>query len=531
MVRKRAPKCPLTIAKVAIIFQRKGVMPIVRNSFIQMSKLPNLKGRISYISSKARQENLYAVYETIDRKFWAELARCNQEEFKKSGTEGTCIEARELIIALPESFVDYEPDKLLKFFTEHFKQNYGVECISALHHNKRKTNYHIHLIFSERKLLDEPVEKIATRNMFYDENGKHVRTKKEILDEVGQLRKGCKIIPKGEVYERNIFDIKESRFKSKNFLDEVKHSYTDLINIYVKDDKQKLKVFDRNGVYLATKKIGKNNPKAEQIKTDNQYRVMWNQTVDRALISGVPEGQILAVKQSEIGQKVKASIQKSGRNPALLKSLIMTAIYALELLIGKVFKMASQKADKGIETVAKAEPEQTSVKAVKSFVKAESEPVPEMPKKSELASKYPRLTDIYYKLERQNTAIYEREKLLANVEKEHVGAKGIFKAKQRKELQEQAEQLKTQIANMKQYLSSIVQGYGYKNVKEFMAEYKASKSEYTDYQSAVAKWEQQTGNKAESDSLKARLQRKAQEVKERENNRQSHHYRSDRGGR
>lgn len=63
-------------------------------------------------------------------------------------------------------------------FTEHFKQNYGVECIAALHHNKRKTNYHIHLIFSERKLLDEPVEKIATRNMFYDENGKHVRTKK-----------------------------------------------------------------------------------------------------------------------------------------------------------------------------------------------------------------------------------------------------------------------------------------------------------------------------------------------------------------
>ena len=62
-------------------------------------------------------------------------------------------------------------------------------------------------------------------------------------------------------------------------------------------------------------------------------------------------------------------------------------------------------------------------------------------------------------------------------EKGLVGAKGIFKAKQRKELQEQAEQLKTQIANMKQYLSSIVQGYGYKNVKEFLAEFKVSKAE------------------------------------------------------
>ena len=244
-----------------------------------MSKLTNLKGRINYISSHARQENLYAVYETTDRKFWTELAKCNQEEFKKSGTDGTCIEARELIIALPESFVDYEPGKLLRFFTEHFKQNYGVECIAALHHNKRKTNYHIHLIFSERKLV-----KIATRNMFYDENGKHVRTKKEIQDEDGQLRSGCKIIPKGEVYERNIFTIKDSRFKSDSFLDEVKRSYTDLINIYVRDDKEKLKVFDKNGVYLPMKKIGKNNPKAEQIEANNRVRTMWNQTVDRALV-------------------------------------------------------------------------------------------------------------------------------------------------------------------------------------------------------------------------------------------------------
>ena len=506
-------------------------MPIVRNSFIQMSKLPNLKGRISYISSRARQENLYAVYETTDRKFWTELAKCNQVEFKKSGTDGKCIEARELIIALPESFVDYEPDTVLKFFTEHFKQNYGVECIAALHHNKRKTNYHIHLIFSKRKLLEEPVEKIATRNMFYDENGKHVRTKKEILDEAGQLRSGCKIVPKGEVYERNLFTIKNSRFKSDSFLDEVKRSYTDLINIYVKDDKQKLKVFDRNGVYLPMKKIGKNNPKAEQIRTDNQYRTMWNQTVDRALVSSVPERQILEVKQSENGQKAKASIQKSGRNPTLLKSLIMTAIYALELLISKVFKMASQKADKVTKADVKSESEQTPVKNVNSFVKAKNEPMPEMPKKSVLASKYPRLTDIYNKLEKQNTAIYEREQQLASVEKELAEAKGIFKAKQRKELQEQAEQLKTQIANMKQYLSSIVQGYGYKNVKEFLAEYRASKVEYTDYQLAVTRWEQQTGNKAESDSLKARLQRKQQEVKERENNRQSYHRRDDKGGR
>ena len=427
--------------------------------------------------------------------------------------------------------MDYEQDKLLKLFTEHFKQNYGVECIAALHHNKRKTNYHIHLIFSERKLLDDPVEKITTRNMFYDENGRHVRTKKEILDEAGQLRSGCKIIPKGEVYERNIFTIKDSRFKSDSFLDEVKRSYTDLINIYVRDDKEKLKVFDKNSVYLPMQKVGKNNPKAEQIEADNRVRTMWNQTVDRALVSGVPEGQILEVKQSEIGQKAKASIQKSGRTPVLFKSLIMTAIYALELLISKVFKRASEKADKVTETFVKSEPEQMKVWEVNEPKMAKSEPIPEMPKKSELASKYPRIADIYSKLEKQNEAIYHREQQLANVEKEIAETKGIFKGKQCNKLQEQAEQLRAQIASMKQYLSSIVQGYGYKNVKELLAEYRASKAEYSDYQSAVARWEQQTGNKAGSGSLKARLQRKQQEVKEQENNRQSHYYRNDRNSR
>lgn len=50
--------------------------------------------------------------------------------------------------------------------------------------------------------------------MFYDEQGKHVfRTKKEILDGDGNIRRGCKIIKKGEVYERKIFTIKDGRFK------------------------------------------------------------------------------------------------------------------------------------------------------------------------------------------------------------------------------------------------------------------------------------------------------------------------------
>ena len=130
-----------------------------------------MAGRIDYISNPKRQEYLYATYQTegATPEFWKNLARENQLEFKASGSAGKCIEGREFIIALPESFVQYRADDVVRLFTETFHKRYGVECSAALHHNKTKTNYHIHLVFSERKMLEQPEVKIATRNMFYDE--------------------------------------------------------------------------------------------------------------------------------------------------------------------------------------------------------------------------------------------------------------------------------------------------------------------------------------------------------------------------
>uniref|UniRef100_UPI002F914A02 MobA/MobL family protein n=1 Tax=Ndongobacter massiliensis TaxID=1871025 RepID=UPI002F914A02 len=129
------------------------------------------------------------------------------------------MEVRELIIALPENYTEYDPDEVLKEFTEKFKGQYGVECTSALHYNKIKTNYHIHLIFSERRLLEIPDEKkIATRAVYFDETGKRVRTKKEITGEDGTIRKGCTMIPKGEIYEQHIFTTRTPFSKARAFL-------------------------------------------------------------------------------------------------------------------------------------------------------------------------------------------------------------------------------------------------------------------------------------------------------------------------
>ena len=58
-----------------------------------------------------------------------------------------------------------------------------------------------------------------------------------------------------------------------------------------------MKVFDKNSPYLPTRKIGKNNPKAEEIRIDNYLRQEWNHMVDRAVTEGVTEEELCQVKK------------------------------------------------------------------------------------------------------------------------------------------------------------------------------------------------------------------------------------------
>ena len=508
-----------------------------------MSKLPDVRGRITYISSYAKQENLYAVYETTDCHYWTELAKCNQQEFEKSGTEGKCIEAREFIIALPESFPNlYEPDKLLQLLTDRFKEKYGVECVSALHHNKRKTNYHIHLIFSERELLPEPIEKTATRNMFYNEQGKHVRTKKEILDENGNVRKGCKIVKKGEVYERNLFTAKNKLFKQENFVDEVKHFYTDLINLLVKDDKEKLHVFDNCRLYLATKKIGKNNPKAEQIQTDNEMRMRWNCEVDRAIVSGVSETEIQQIKKKYITDRIRESVDIFGSQPERLESIIMTAVTALALLISKVLdkarKLSAKFFEKEVvqtvtepseertlekipqtdktpkqehnllkELIANSSAQKQELQSQTQVTEQETPQIPPKPVVSTEAAAYPKLLKIYKELNRQNRIIFDAERERNELELERDSLKGFAKLTKKGELQSRIDRKNEEIDLLKVGLSGIIKRYGYQNVQEFYQIYRKSYNSYIACKEQVTKWEKTYGDDNQKKSKESVLER------------------------
>lgn len=231
------------------------------------------------------------------------------------------------------------------------------------------------------------------------------------------------------------------------------------------DDKQKLHVFDKNGVYLPTKKIGKNNPQEEQIKRNNEVRQQWNQTVDRALVSGISEEKIMEVKQAEITDKVKQSVRRNGKQPILFMRIIKVAINVLELLIRKVLDAVVKKLER--------------------------------PKMSEGAANYPRLQGIYDELDKRNRAIYSEERHLSLLELRLSELKGVFKAKERKEVQEQIEESESKIANMTESLQHIVRGYGYKTVQEFMVEYNAARSENSAYEKELADWKRKYGSKEE----------------------------------
>lgn len=464
-------------------YGRKDTM--ARHSFIQMSKLPNVKGRISYITSSARQENLYATYHSADNTFWSNLARESQQEFKRSGTEGKCIEARELIIALPELYTQYEPQQVLEDFTEEFRRRYGVECVSALHHNKRKTNYHIHLIFSERKLLPEPDIKTASRSVFFDETGKRVRTKKEIVGEDGQIRKGCTVIKKGEVYESHLFTAKDERFKSEPFLREVKEVYTDLINCHISDPEQQLKVFDKNSVYLPTKKIGKNNPKEEEIKADNAARQEWNRTADMALLSGISETKILEIKQTEIHKKASQSIKSKGWLPNLFRSIVGKAKDFLQNIIC----------------------EQT------------------MPPKPTLdidISEFRHMRNLMIKVQDKAREIkHLQDNILPKLKRQLAETKGIFKGKERKALEAQIQQTEQEISEKLDKLPDTLKADGYPDVQVFMATFREMEAVVEQYNRDLAKWEQQVSEKSrpqkppEKESIRSRLRQLQEQGRQR----------------
>lgn len=277
--------------------------------YCEMTRLPNVSGRVDYISNPKRQENLLATASTVEgRDFWRQLGADSQEAWRSAGGPRTktvkrknketgemesvevpvkCIEGRELMTQLPNSVLKRRDlGELAAELATGFKEKYGVECAVAIHLNKKKTNVHCHVVFAERRRLPEPEIRIADRNVFLDERGVRRRTKKEILDADGQLRPGCRIVAKGDVLRCRYFSAKEEIFSDEGWLQDYKADMAAWINDRLKPD-LKREVFDDNSPYLAQQKVGKGRTEENEVRIQayNKDVKNFNQAVRTGYIT------------------------------------------------------------------------------------------------------------------------------------------------------------------------------------------------------------------------------------------------------
>ena len=464
-----------------------------RHSFVQISKLPNVCGRVDYISNPKRQEHLYATYSTTEPDFWKRLSEQAQFDYWKSNQKnGKCIEARELIIALPESLLQYNPKFLLRSFTERFQEKYGVQCVSALHHNKAMTNYHIHLIFADREALEQPEIKYATRNMFYDENGRHVRAKKEIMDADKKIRIGCRIVPKGEAYEVRYFSERKEHFKEKGFLQEVKDMYTHLINECLTDDEEKLQVFDKSGPYLPTKKIGKNNPKAKEIEADNALRKDWNDTVDQVLIAGGTTEEVIDFKKEYVTSKVADSIRNNGNQPGIFATILRSAIEVLKTFY-RFLMFRLEKAEREANEVRLPEP-----------VQEMQELIPFDPAELQRAkADYMHLQTLHEDLSMINRKIYVIEKSIKKLnwqlgKLEHSFADKMLHVFERKELRKEITSQEEKLEQVREKLRFYPNQHGFGSVGEIEIAYQQTHKTYEEILDRQKKYADEHSDKSKN---------------------------------
>lgn len=212
-------------------------------------------------------------------------------------------------------------------------------------------------------------------------------------------------------------------------------------------------------MYLPTKKIGKNNPKEEEIKADNAARQEWNRTADMALITGISEETILEVKQTQIHEKVSQSIRDSGWLPNLFRSIVNKAKDFLQNLIREK----------------------------------------DMPPKPTLdidISEFRHMRSLMIKVQDRAKEIkHLQDKVLPELKQQLAETKGIFKGKERNTLETKILQTEREIAEKLAKIPDTLKADGYPDVQAFMATYREAEAVVEQYKRSLAEWERQVKEK------------------------------------
>lgn len=271
-------------------------------NLVRAQKITNGRGSIKYITRTSKGEIL-ASYSTQSMNEWEILFDFNQQKFEeekqkgnwttnqksKSGKIAQAIEAHMFVVALPNEMAQYpckyngqmitNDMELAKAIANDWRNTYGTDCYVAIHWNKDHTNFHAHILVSERAKKESAEIKRAKRNRYYDANGKECKK----ADAVRIVHKGDIISGQNELYESGKIDL-----KSKAALDKIKEHYSISLGT---------EMFKNDGLHIPQQHLPRVNENStvehlahvEELKMHNANIKEYNDLVDKLIESGRPQ--------------------------------------------------------------------------------------------------------------------------------------------------------------------------------------------------------------------------------------------------
>ena len=289
-------------------------------NLVRAQKITNGRGSIKYITRTSKGEIL-ASYSTQTLQEWEVLFDFNQQKFaeekekgnwttnqkSKTGKIAQAIEAHMFVVAFPNEMATYpckyngqevhNDMELAKAIANDWKSTYGTDCYVALHWNKDHTNFHAHILVSERTKKESHEIKRAKRNRYYNAAGKECKK----ADAVRIVHKGDLIAGQNELYSSGKIDL-----KSKKALDKIKVHYSKLLGT---------EMFKDDGLHIPQQHLPRVNEnstvehleRVEELKRHNANIKEFNDLIDKLIDSGhVQEAEsmrpIVSVYKQEKGR-------------------------------------------------------------------------------------------------------------------------------------------------------------------------------------------------------------------------------------
>lgn len=172
----------------------------------------------------------------------------------------------------------------------------------------------------------------------------------------------------------------------------------------------------------------------------------------------------------------KESIDIFGSQPDRFKTILMSAVAVLAMLISKVLQKARELSVKLFNAEPKQTPKQEPVQHPSEKEMEIKSKIPQKFVMSAEAASYPKLQKIYKELNRQNGIIFDAERERNALEMERDSLKGLAKR------------------------------YGFHTVHDFYKVYASAKNAYADCQKKADKWKETYGTKSKGDTIHDRIQ-------------------------